>query len=159
MPYCAKCGTDLQQSRFCANCGTSADVPQPPPPPPPQAATSTPDIPENVVCALTYALGALSAVLFLVLEPYSKNPRVRFHAFQSLFVSVAVFVLWFALLIMSGMLVFLPYVGAAMGSAVLALFGLAWLGLWIVLMLKAYQGERWKLPVIGDFAEKQSYTN
>lgn len=104
-------------------------------------------------------MGALSGVLFLVLEPYSKNPRVRFHAFQSIFVSVAVFVLWFALLIFTGVMAFVPVVGLALGSALLGLFALAWLALWIVLMMKAYQGEKWKVPVLGDLAEKQAYTS
>jgi len=116
-------------------------------------------MPENLVCTLAYAMGALSGVLFLVLEPYSKNRTVRFHAFQSIFVSIAVFLLWFALLIFTGVMAFLPFVGIALGTALLGLFALAWLGLWIVLMMKAYQGERWKLPFIGDLAEKQAYTS
>jgi uncharacterized membrane protein len=104
-------------------------------------------------------MGALSGVLFLVLEPYNRNPLVRFHAFQSIFVSVGVFVLWFAMLIATGVLALVPYVGLALGGAMLGLFGLAWLALWILLMVRAYQGERWKVPVAGDLAEKQAYTN
>lgn len=177
MPQCASCGAELS-GRFCAVCGTPAPVPQqqevptynpqaapppPPPPPPPSAppspAVGTTDLPENLACTFCYAMGALSGVLFLVLEPYSKNPRVRFHAFQSIFVSVAVFVLWFALLIFTGVMAFVPVVGLALGSALLGLFALAWLALWIVLMMKAYQGEKWKVPVLGDLAEKQAYTS
>ena len=143
--------------RFCAICGSAAASGPPPPPPPPPSAG--PDLPENLACALTYALGPLTGVLFLVLEPYNHNRRVKFHAYQSLFVSGAVFVLWFALLILSGMLAFLPIIGLLVGSLLLALFGLGWLVLWVVLMLKAYQGELWKLPFLGDLAEKRSYTN
>jgi uncharacterized membrane protein len=186
MSYCASCGAQLS-GRYCAICGAPAPAeppaaqqvpiydPQaapPPPPPPPNANTSYPpppqpaasaaaasDIPENVVCALTYAMGALTGVLFLVLEPYSKNPTVKFHAFQSIFVSVAVFVLWFMLLIFTGLMALIPFVGLPLGGALLGLFGLGWFALWIVLMMKAYQGERWKVPFLGDFAEKQAYTN
>ncbi len=103
-------------------------------------------------------MGALSGVLFLVLEPYGKNPTIRFHAFQSIFVSLAVFVLWFVLLICSGILAFVPMVGLALGSALLGLFGLGWMALWLILMINAYQGEKRKLPVIGELAEKQAYT-
>lgn len=176
MSNCASCGAELS-GRFCAICGAAAPPapasaqevptytpgapPQPPPPPPPQyaapAAGST-DIPENVACTLTYAAGALTGVLFLVLEPYNRNQNIRFHAFQSIFVSVGVFVLWFALLIFTAVMAFIPYVGFALGGALLGLFGLGWFALWIVLMVKAYQGERWKVPFIGDFAEKQAYT-
>ena len=142
--------------RFCAICGSAASAPPPAPPPP---APAGPDLPENLACALTYALGPLTGVLFLVLEPYNRNPRVKFHAFQSLFVSAALFVLWFALLIVTGMLAFLPIIGFVVGSLLLGIFALGWLVLWLALMIKAYQGERWKLPVIGDLAEKRSYTN
>ncbi len=173
MPHCASCGAELS-GRFCAICGAAAsdpsaaktDVPPvytPPPPPPPRPPGPAPsahtDIPENVASALTYSMGALSGVLFLVLEPYNRNPLVRFHAFQSIFVSVGVFVLWFAMLIATGVLALVPYVGLALGGAMLGLFGLAWLALWILLMVRAYQGERWKVPVAGDLAEKQAYTN
>ena len=145
--------------RFCAICGSAASVPPSGPPPAPPPASAGPDLPENLACALTYALGPLTGVLFLVLEPHNHNPRVKFHAFQSLFASAALFVLWFALLIVSGILAFLPIIGLLFGSLLLGFFALGWLVLWVVLMLKAYQGERWKLPVIGDLAEKRSYTN
>ena len=170
MPQCTSCGTELS-GRFCAICGNPAptaespqDIPTytqgpPPPPAPPAVQVGTTDMPENLVCTLCYAMGALSGVLFLVLEPYCKNRTVRFHAFQSIFVSIAVFVLWFALLIFSGVMSFVPFVGLALGSALLGLFALAWLALWIILMMKAYHGELWKVPFIGDLAEKQAYTS
>jgi len=158
MPQCSACGSE-ESGRFCMKCGAPVKQPEPPPPSPlpPQAASA--DLPENVVNLLCYAFGVLSGVLFLVLEPYSKNPAVRFHAFQSLFFSGAAFIVWFVLLLVSAVLAFIPWVGAIAGSLLLAVCGLAMLAVWVVLMVKAYQGEKWKLPVIGDLAEKQAYTN
>ena len=92
--------------------------------------TAAGDLPENVACALAYAFGPLSGVLLLVLEPYSVNMRIRFHAMQSLFVSGALFVLWFALLLVSAIMLLVPFAGAILGSLMLAIFGLAVLALW-----------------------------
>ncbi len=161
MPFCANCGTELT-GRFCAKCGTPApatDAGQTAAPPSGSgAAAASTDLPENLVCALTYGLGALTGVLFLVLEPYNANPKIRFHAMQSLFVSGAAFIAWFALLLVSGMLSLIPFLGAIFGSLMLALFGLAILGVWLMLAMKAYQGQMFKLPFLGDLAEKQAYT-
>lgn len=116
------------------------------------------ELPENLACALAYAFGPLSAVLLLVLEPYSVNMRIRFHAMQSLFVSGAIFVAWFALLLISAILLIIPLAGAILGSLVLAIFGLAVLALWVKLMFSAYQGKMWKVPFLGELAEKQAYS-
>lgn len=162
MAFCVNCGADVT-GRFCAKCGTAVTTDasagsEPPPPPRAVPPPASADLPENLACTLTYALGVLSGVLFLVLEPYSANPRIRFHAMQSLFFSGAAFVAWFGLLLASGMLAFIPILGVIVGSVVLAVFGLAMLAIWVVLMVKAYQGETWKLPILGDLAEKQAYT-
>lgn len=160
MAFCSNCGADVQD-KFCSRCGAanpSAAGGPVPPPPPSAAAGSTTDLPENLACALAYAFGPLSGVLLLVLEPYSVNMRIRFHAMQSLFVSGAIFVLWFALLLVSAILLILPLAGAILGSLLLAIFGLAVLALWVKLMFSAYQGQMWKVPILGDLAEKQAYS-
>jgi len=77
---------------------------------------------------------------------------------QSLFFSGAAFVVWFGLLLVSTVLSLVPFMGALLGSLALALFGLALLGVWGLLMLKAYQGQDWKIPILGELAEKQSYS-
>jgi uncharacterized membrane protein len=84
------------------------------------------------------------------LEPFNKNPFVRFHALQSIFLTVALFVLNFASMLLGSAL------GLA-GLAVLPLLWLATLGLWIVLIYKAYQIRIFKLPVIGDLAEQRAH--
>jgi len=109
-----------------------------------------------MACALCYLLGLLTGILFLVLEPYNKNRLIRFHAFQSIFLNIA----WIATLIVLSIIGFalmpIPFLGAML-SIVLHL-GL-WLGfliLCLMLMYKAYNRERWVLPVIGPLAEKQA---
>src|SRR5579864_7354489 len=91
MPFCPKCGAAVE-GRFCAKCGTAMDAgvgaPPPPmgaPPPPPMASSG---MQENMASALCYALGFITGILFLVLDPYKNNRNIRFHAWQSIFLSV-----------------------------------------------------------------------
>jgi uncharacterized membrane protein len=84
-------------------------------------------------------------------EPYNKNRFVRFHAFQSLFFAVAWTALWIALSIVAH----IPILGW-LTVLIWPLVGLAGLVIWIMLLLKANQGQMWKLPLIGDMAEKQA---
>jgi len=91
------------------------------------------------------------AIVFLVLEPYNKSRFIRFHSFQCIFFTVAWTVLWIAL----NIIVHIPLLGW-LTILIWPLIGLVGLVIWIVLLLKAYQGQMFKLPVIGDIAEKQA---
>jgi uncharacterized membrane protein len=93
----------------------------------------------------------IPAIIFLVVEPYNRSRFVRFHAFQSIFFAVAWTVLWIALSI----IVHLPLLGW-LTILIWPLVSLAGLVIWIVLLLKAYQGQMFKLPIVGDMAEKQA---
>jgi len=108
-----------------------------------------------MACALCYLLGVLTGVLFLVLEPYNKNRTIRFHAFQSIFVWLAMVVVWIAFAIVSSIIAMVPFIGW-LTVLLWPIFGLAFFALWLVLMYKAYNRERWVLPVIGPLAEKQA---
>ena len=103
---------------------------------------------ENVAGLLCYVAGWITGLIFFVLEKDSKF--VKFHALQSLVVfgaiSVVLAVLQFFTII--------PFLGIVI-SAVMGLLGLLAFILWIILMVKAYQHELFKLPWAGDFAEKQ----
>lgn len=94
----------------------------------------------NVAALLSYIAGFVSGIVFLVIE--KENKFVRFHALQSTITFGAIFVLqWvFSYVFFVGALV--PII--SLGSLVL----------WIILMIKSYQGEMFKLPVIGDIVEK-----
>jgi uncharacterized membrane protein len=102
--------------------------------------------------ALAYVT-IIPAIVFLVLEPYNKNRFIRFHSFQCIFFAVAWTVLWIALATIGH----IPVLGWAT-LLLWPLISLAGLVIWIILVLKAYQGQMFKLPVIGDMAEKQANT-
>jgi uncharacterized membrane protein len=100
--------------------------------------------------ALSYVLGFITGIIFLIIE---KDPFVRFHAMQSIAVSLAFFVLSWILGIISvllGLTVFLAWVGPLL-SGVLMIGGFV---LWLLLIYKAYQGEKWQVPYIGKFVER-----
>jgi len=106
----------------------------------PKAKTAS-GLDENVAGALAYLLGPFTGVFFLLTE--KENSFVRFHAMQSVVTFVALFALYLVLMVTVVLaILILP----------LALFELV---LWVFLMFKAFSGERFKLPWVGDFAEQQ----
>jgi uncharacterized membrane protein len=116
----------------------------------PQASVNIGGMADNVAGMLAYVT-IIPAIVFLVVEPYNKNRFVRFHAFQSLFFAVAWTALWIALNIVAH----IPILGW-LTVLIWPLVGLAGLVIWVMLLLKANQGQMWKLPMIGDMAEKQA---
>jgi len=106
--------------------------------------TST-GLPENVAGLLCYLGVWITGIIFLILEP--KNRFVRFHALQSIVTFGGLAIIGF---IVGIMLSFLPFFVATMSTAL----GILGFILWIVLMVKAYQGEMYKLPVAGALAEQ-----
>jgi uncharacterized membrane protein len=110
----------------------------------------------NVAAALSYLAGFVSGVLFLAIEKDSRF--VKFHAMQSMLVSVAAIVVYIAYTIVFMILWRLPFIGwiaGLFGTLGWALLALGFLGLWLFCMFKAFQGERFKLPYLGEVAEKQ----
>lgn len=97
----------------------------------------------KVSSLLAYLLGIVGGIVFYAI---SKDSYVRFHAVQSILLSIAMGVIYGGVTIL--------------GFAVQFIFGISWLlyfaflAVWIIVMVKAYGGERYKLPVIGDMAEK-----
>lgn len=108
-----------------------------------------------MACALCYLLGVLTGVVFLVIEPYSKNKTVRFHAFQSIFVWLGMVAVGICVAVIGSLVAFLPFVGWLIYIVVWAAFVLGSFGLWVMLMYKAYNKETWVLPVVGPLAQKQ----
>jgi uncharacterized membrane protein len=98
---------------------------------------------ENIEALLCYVLGWITGIVFLVLE--KENKFVRFHALQSL----AAFLPIFVILVIVGMI---PLIGWFL-SVIISIFTLI---LWLFLMFKAFKGEKYKLPWVGDFADQQS---
>jgi uncharacterized membrane protein len=96
----------------------------------------------NVAALLSYLAGFITGIIFYVIE--KDNKFVRFHAMQSIIVFGALFVL-------NMILAFIPFIGWILMPVV----SIVTLVLWILLMVKAYKGESFKLPIAGDMAEKQ----
>jgi len=95
---------------------------------------------ENVAGLLCYVFGWITGIIFLILEP--ENKFVKFHAIQSIII--------FGILTVASWL--FSWIFWLLGT----LIGILTFILWIILMYKAYQGERYKIPVAGDIADKNS---
>jgi uncharacterized membrane protein len=107
----------------------------------------------NITALIGYPIGIVALILIFIEKD---NKFVRFHAFQSLLFWVAVTVLWIVLFIFTFVLAFVSSTLAGVFSLIFLLFGLAVLAGLIFLAVKAYQGQMFKLPMIGDMAEKYS---
>ena len=141
MAFCNMCGAQIADgTTTCATCRGKDAVPM----------TSGAGMADNVAGMLAYVT-FIPAVIFLVLEPYNKSRFVRFHAFQCIFLTVAAV----AAHIVLGILTVVPFL-VLLTFPLHALVSLARLVASILLALKANQGQKYKLPVIGDLAEKQA---
>jgi len=110
---------------------------------------------ENFAGALTY-LTFIPAIVFLFREPYRRNRFVRFHSVQCLLCWAMGSLVALALKV-AGMLLFvIPFVGPLFTVLVLVIVGLGAVAIWIVLVVKTLQGEMFKLPVLGEYAEQQA---
>ena len=158
MPFCQKCGTEVSEdAAFCGSCGApissgAGDVP--PTKPSPREAGSS--LAPNVAALLAYVLGFITGIIFLVLDPYKNDRFVRFHAYQSIFFSVALTVFW---ILWNGifwsMFMSVGFMWPIL-NLVSTLVSLGALVMWIFLMYKAYNNERFMIPIIGEFADRQA---
>ena len=174
MSFCQTCGTSLPDgSPTCTACGATqgaaaagaapgaipGSIPGPIPgtipaaPLPAAGAGLTP----NVAGALAYLVGAITGILFLVIDPFKTDRFVRFHAFQSIFFNVAWIAFWIVWTI----------VGLTLSAISHGLFFIIQLPvnllitvggfcLWGYLMYSAYQGKTFQIPIIGPLAAKQA---
>ena len=145
MAFCAGCGTDLGRGAFCSKCGRPAAGRAPAPAPDLTGGTG---LQENVAGLLCYSIGWLTGIVFLLID---KRPYVRFHALQSVIV-------FGTLNMVQGSAFF--GIGSAidwrLGLLISGVFVLLIFACWMLCMVKAYQGERFKLPFAGDMAENAS---
>src|ERR1700731_1557833 len=130
MAFCTVCGAQTADgSSVClAHAGTGAAQP---------VAVAAGGMTDNVAGMLAYVT-FIPAIIFLVVETYNKRRFFRFHAFQSIVLAVAMVAISIALTVLS----FIP----VLGLMLLPLHFLIWLGffaLWIILLLKANQGQMW----------------
>jgi len=151
MAFCSGCGVQVPEgSTLCLACtakASSATV---------QRQTSS-GLTDNIAGLLCYSpVGLIADIVFLVAEPYNRNRFIRFHAFQSLFTGVAVIGLAIVLGLIGMALAMIPIVGWIIDFLLWSAFVLGNLILWVIMMIKAYQMQSPRLPVIGDMAEKQA---
>src|SRR5258705_1294287 len=129
-------------------------------PPPVQTGKSSTGLEANLAALLSYVFGWLSGLIFLLIEKDSK--LVRFHAMQSILLNVCcavvAFVLWIVMFIL---VLVVGQISGSLSTILGLLFTLVWLAFsvgiliaWVMCLIKAYQSQFFKLPIIGDFAEK-----
>lgn len=148
MAFCPNCGTAVDDGKFCPKCGTNVGTGSPGTTP---LRVSSPGLTNNVASALCY-IPLIGGIIFLVLEPYKNDRNIRFHAFQGIFLAIALMVIGYIIEVA------LVQVSYALFGTVHALFRLGSLLLWVFLGFKAFQNEKVLLPVIGPLALKQAGT-
>ncbi len=164
MPFCPNCGTDVSGAKFCSNCGAPAASQSAGAPPPAAAPESAPeaggtsgqqaapeksssawggpesvsDSTRNIAAALAYITPV--AVILLLIEPFKDIRYIRFHSLQSLFYFGAWIVLQFVLGFIAPPVAFVVTFAFVIG--------------WFFIAYKAYLGEMFHLPVLGELANK-----
>ena len=108
----------------------------------------------RIIAALSYLLGLITGIVFLYVEPYNKDEFVRFHARQSIIFSVA----WFAVQVIAGVFIaVMPHPISALLAFLLWIFNIGTAIFWVILMYKAYIGERYRIPELADWADSLGF--
>lgn len=145
---CPHCAAQMPETAaFCPGCGRSLQ------PEESRSRGKVGRLPENFAGALAY-ITFIPAVLFLLRDPYRRNPFTRFHSIQCLLFTVLALALSAALKLASLVLFIIPVIGPLLAVLLSVLIGLGVAVIWLVLVVKAVQGEMFKLPLLGDFAEQ-----
>src|ERR1700730_5721178 len=149
MAHCTKCGAVVaDNASFCAACGAAQSAASSSPIAP---ATTQPQMDENVAGTLCYVLGWLTGLIFYFID---KRPYVRFHGAQSIVVFGGLHIIMFALGAFFGLsLLTGGWTGFSIGFTFYRLLDIVALVLWILLMIKAHQGQRFRIPFAADVAE------
>ena len=147
--FCSECGEPVKRAAVvCVHCG----VPLKPLAGTASARAGT-GLEPHVAAALSYLLTWLTGLIVLLVE--REDEYVRFHARQAIAFGIASVIAWCFVAIFSAVSGGVFFVGEVLPSLAWAAFYITWVVLWIVLMVKAYQGERFKLWVLGNIAEGQ----
>ena len=156
MAFCGACGSEVGGAAFCPKCGAAQGAPAAAAPAPAGGAAASPTagMEENIAGLLCYIFGWVSGLIFLLID---KRPFVKFHAAQSIALNIAMFVVWIALIIVGFVLTMitaaLHFPVGIFSIFLTPVIGIAFLVVWIFLMYKAYNHEKYKLPIIGNIVE------
>jgi uncharacterized membrane protein len=153
MAHCTKCGAVVaDNAAFCGSCGAPQSVATPANAPVAAPVPAQSQMSENVAATLSYAFGWLTGLIFYLID---KRPYVRFHAAQSIVVFGGLHILTFIIGAVFGLSILTGgFVGFSMGLALYRILNVLALILWVLLMIKAHQGERFRIPAAADLAEK-----
>jgi uncharacterized membrane protein len=156
--FCHQCGAPLSAAGATPGANPGETIPPAASVPPPayagQPVAASTGLSENAAAAIAY-LTIIPAIIFLVIEPYNRIPLVKFHSWQSIALGVAAFLLQVIISIGQIALHFIPGIFILFALVHLVVAVCLFL-LWLFVILKAAKGEWFKLPIIGDFAEKQA---
>jgi uncharacterized membrane protein len=159
--FCSKCGAkNAEKAKFCSKCGAKLGEAATPTPTPTEGAAkpeteSSTGLSANVAGLLCYVALWVTGIVFVVWE--KKSTFVKFHAWQSIITFGALTVIQIIMSILGAIAVSTLSFGLWRFANVLGI--IVWViivALWIVLMLLAYQGKMWKVPLAGNWAEKQA---
>src|SRR5271169_6223507 len=149
MAFCGKCGGEVAEgAAFCPKCGeaqTGGAVTQ-------TTQSTQSGMSENVAAFLCYLVGWVTGIIFFLID---KRPFVRFHAAQSIVVFGGLHVINIVIGIVfgAGLMMMGGYGAFGMGAALYGLISLLSFILWILLMVKAYQHEKFEVPIAADIAK------
>jgi uncharacterized membrane protein len=150
MPFCTNCGTQVNaRASFCQSCGS----PQKPGPPQPGDVLS--GISDRAACILCYipVFGVIPAIIILASQKFRANFRVRFNAFQGLYMFVA----WLIISSAAPTLLLAGTPGHVVEHLVLSVMKSALLFAWIFMVVKAAHQQEVRLPIIGDLAARSTH--
>jgi len=144
---CIQCSAEMpDDAAFCPGCGRRMIAV-------PGAVANTGFLKQNFAGALAY-FTFVPALLFLGIMPFKRNRFVRFHSFQSIYLVIAGALVALVMRLVFPVLALIPRMGYLFAWLVALLSVLALTLLWAVAVVKALQGELFKLPVIGGLAER-----
>ena len=142
---CPACAAQMPDTAaFCPGCGRSMQEKA-------RARGKVGALPENIASTIAY-FTFLPAVAFLFIDPYRRNRFVRFHALQCLMYSFAAIAIAATLRLAALVLMMIPVLGPLLVLVIGVLFGLAAFMIWLVLVIKAFQGEMFEVPILGRVA-------
>ncbi len=154
MAFCTKCGATVADGQgFCPSCGApvggsaAASTSAAP------VTTGTSGMQENVAAGLSYVLGWLTGLIFYFTD---KRQFVRFNAAQSIVIFGGLHIISIILGMVMGVGMFMPHAGLAVGGLGMGLWsilGLLELVLWIICMVMAFQGKKFRVPIAADIAD------
>jgi uncharacterized membrane protein len=149
MPYCSQCGNQVQPADvFCGRCGARQPVPAPPPRD--EFLSNVSPRAASLVCYIP-VIGWIPAIVVLAAARFRDDRTVRFHAFQGLYLFVA----W--LIVDWVISPFFPFLGVGAfrpDRLVVGLLKAVIFFAWIFMIIKASQDEAYRLPLVGDLAER-----